>query len=710
MAATTGTIASVSTVTLGDVLTAAASIGATTVTVDDTTDFDGENGGTLSLDGVLYGYTAVDDDAGIITLASPLTVAAAVDDRVDVWEVAAGTAAVECRALVSTPDEVDAGDTIDAVVSHALVPLLAEGIRDPGAGETVTLEEQAGEWVVTDVRGKAPQLDGSHIAAGTVLPEALGFQVGSTTVTIAASAPASPNVNDLWIDTTSGNQLNQWNGTVWGPLQFGTDAIAVGAVTADLIAANAIVAGSIAAGALDAVSITALNILGGSIAGNIGSSLMDQSDITDTQFVLAADDTHGALLVYALSGTTTTTLTTPGASTWTVPAGVTSVKVECTGGGGAGGGTATSGFGGQGGGGGEYARENTYVVTPLASINYQIGAGGTGASAAQGGSGGDTIFDGAVIAHGGNGGNRIYQINNAPGGTGSTDSAHFAGGTGHNGGGTFGTAGGGGGSSAGTARAGNAGGAATGTTGGPGASAPSGGAAGGKGGNAGSTGQTGTAGSAPGGGGGGAGLGTSARAGGAGGAGRIKLTYGGAYVLVVSIAAAAGVDDFGNSYPAGVRLYRPDLVGTAGGYVEEWQVGAVSIPDSVSAGTAVATSGNPLTAIKSLSDYSTAMSLTTAVWTCPAPGMYEITFQLGYATFVAGSRAGIYAVKGSNATSAADLWDDGIDQSARGRSHTCGARWYDTGDTVKFLAYQSTGASKTIDNTRASYISIRRCA
>jgi hypothetical protein len=60
-----------------------------------------------------------------------------------------------------------------------------------------------------------------------------------------------------------------------------------------------------------------------------------------------------------------------------VPEGVTSITVECWGGGG-GGGTdpaATSGGAG-GGGGGAYARVNTFAVTPGASYDYVVGAGG----------------------------------------------------------------------------------------------------------------------------------------------------------------------------------------------------------------------------------------------------------------------------------------------------------------------------------------------
>jgi hypothetical protein len=59
--------------------------------------------------------------------------------------------------------------------------------------------------------------------------------------------------------------------------------------------------------------------------------------------------------------------TTPGSGSWTKPAGVTSIKVECWGGGGNGGGAPNGG----GGGGGAYAQNHGYEQYPSQSIpNY----------------------------------------------------------------------------------------------------------------------------------------------------------------------------------------------------------------------------------------------------------------------------------------------------------------------------------------------------
>ena len=67
-------------------------------------------------------------------------------------------------------------------------------------------------------------------------------------------------------------------------------------------------------------------------------------------------------------------------NTWTVPRGVTQVKVEAWGGGGGGGSVnaVTGGVGGAGGGGGEYAAESVVTVIPGTRVPFTIGSGGSG--------------------------------------------------------------------------------------------------------------------------------------------------------------------------------------------------------------------------------------------------------------------------------------------------------------------------------------------
>jgi len=108
----------------------------------------------------------------------------------------------------------------------------------------------------------------------------------------------------------------------------------------------------------------------------------------------------------------TVTLTT--GTSWTKPAGVTQVKVECWGAGGGGAGSATNGTGGSGGGGGGYAKSEFIYPSAQQSISYSIGAGGAG-STGNGTNGGDTTWDtSVVIARGGNSGSTTGDQNVAP--------------------------------------------------------------------------------------------------------------------------------------------------------------------------------------------------------------------------------------------------------------------------------------------------------
>ena len=99
------------------------------------------------------------------------------------------------------------------------------------------------------------------------------------------------------------------------------------------------------------------------------------------------------------------TYSTPGNFTFTIPAGVTKLRVEVAGGGGGGGGGLEIGTRGGGGNGGSGAKTNTTIsVTPGTNIAVVVGAGGHSASQTNNGGTGGTSTVGSVSARGGGGG------------------------------------------------------------------------------------------------------------------------------------------------------------------------------------------------------------------------------------------------------------------------------------------------------------------
>ena len=148
---------------------------------------------------------------------------------------------------------------------------------------------------------------------------------------------------------------------------------------------------------------------------------------------------------------------TSGSGNWTVPAGVTRIRVTCVGGGGGGGAGASAGgvpnIGGGGGGGNpvEYCYATSVNVIPGSLIAYSVGAGGVGGSAASttGTAGGNTTFAGATTGTGGTGGvggsaaagGGIGGSGIDDGSPGSVGGANTFGGSGGNGGGAGGAGG-----------------------------------------------------------------------------------------------------------------------------------------------------------------------------------------------------------------------------------------------------------------------------
>ena len=159
----------------------------------------------------------------------------------------------------------------------------------------------------------------------------------------------------------------------------------------------------------------------------------------------------------AAQASTVVNFTTVGATTWTVPTGVTSVDVVAIGGSGA---TASSGFGGLGGSGARVSA--TMTVTGGQSLSLFVGGGAEAGHASNGGGGSSSVNAGTVgnqiIAGGGGGG---MEGGDGGAGGGASGAGNDGGGTSPGGGGsggTGGTSGGGGASNGGDGNGGPGGG------------------------------------------------------------------------------------------------------------------------------------------------------------------------------------------------------------------------------------------------------------
>ncbi|WP_099709920.1 T9SS sorting signal type C domain-containing protein [Flavobacterium sp. 9] len=105
---------------------------------------------------------------------------------------------------------------------------------------------------------------------------------------------------------------------------------------------------------------------------------------------------------------------------YTIPAGVTNIQVECWGAGGGGGGASNNPSAGGGGAGGSYVKNASFTVTPNSTYTINVGTGGTVSTTATGGTGGSSWFGSAttILAVGGRGG--VVGNNTTNNGTGGT--------------------------------------------------------------------------------------------------------------------------------------------------------------------------------------------------------------------------------------------------------------------------------------------------
>jgi len=167
----------------------------------------------------------------------------------------------------------------------------------------------------------------------------------------------------------------------------------------------------------------------------IADNIVDEANLkvsnapTNGQFLSAQSGNTGGLTWADAGGgfSGMTSLTSGSGASWSIPSGVKTIKVYCTGGGG-GGGKYPNNTGAAGSGGGGGTSIHYFDVSAGGTATYTIGAGGSGSGSdsSSGGSGGNSTFayGGTTITGGGGGGGHSANSSggNNDGGSGGTGS------------------------------------------------------------------------------------------------------------------------------------------------------------------------------------------------------------------------------------------------------------------------------------------------
>jgi hypothetical protein len=145
------------------------------------------------------------------------------------------------------------------------------------------------------------QIGSGAISSGAITGSLLNASVtarslGGVTTTISATAPSSPVQGDLWVNSTNGFQLEQYNGSAFVPISWnGADVISAGTITGATIAANTIAASNILANTITAAQIAANTITAGQIAAGTITGTQIAASVALSAPVITGGTINGAV-------------------------------------------------------------------------------------------------------------------------------------------------------------------------------------------------------------------------------------------------------------------------------------------------------------------------------------------------------------------------------------------------------------------------------
>lgn len=156
-----GRVDSVYTRQFAATVTVAAEAGASTITVDSGEDLSDTGSLMTPWDGTVYVYEF--DGIETVTLSAPLAAPAEVGESLIVWDGVTSAPVVDTVAMVAVLGVDNADDTVEALVSSALIPMLPEGIRAEGQGEAVSLRRDGNVYVVAEILGQGAALSPEYV-------------------------------------------------------------------------------------------------------------------------------------------------------------------------------------------------------------------------------------------------------------------------------------------------------------------------------------------------------------------------------------------------------------------------------------------------------------------------------------------------------------------------------------------------------------------